>query len=268
MARYWALQRYGRGMRLGVGGKAFGVRGGISTRGIGVGVGPLSAGTSWRGRGSRRSGGSGGGGGWLLVLVIGFFALAWPYFLGTYIAVRCGAWNPSTERLVVGWCFEVVYIAAVVALVLTAKAMRVRRLGAPMVAEPANKTAASASAPLPVGSSFRPVVAWTAAILVVGLGVGMGILAANPIHTAAGDAAGRSCPTSSGEIKMPDIIGQNAGDVEAQLKGLGFEGAALESANPSYKSVWVASNWTVVSTDPGPGCMVSRGYEATVYVTK
>lgn len=41
-------------LRLGVGGRAFGVRGGISTRGAGVGAGPLSVGTSWRRR--RRSG--------------------------------------------------------------------------------------------------------------------------------------------------------------------------------------------------------------------
>jgi hypothetical protein len=41
-------------LRLGVGGRAFGVRGGISTRGIGGGIGPLSAGTSWR---RRRRGG-------------------------------------------------------------------------------------------------------------------------------------------------------------------------------------------------------------------
>jgi hypothetical protein len=47
-------------MRLGIGGRAFGVRGGISTREVGVGVGPLSAGTSWRGRRSPTSGGSNG----------------------------------------------------------------------------------------------------------------------------------------------------------------------------------------------------------------
>jgi hypothetical protein len=58
-------------LRLGVGGKAFGVRGGISTRGFGVGVGPVSAGWSWRRRRRRRSGGSGGTGGWSLLLLVG-----------------------------------------------------------------------------------------------------------------------------------------------------------------------------------------------------
>jgi hypothetical protein len=105
-------------MRLEVGGGAFGVRGGISTRGVGVGVGPFSAGTSWRG------GGGGGGGGliaWLIAAAVIFFVAAWPYLLGTYIAVRCGAWNPSTERFVVGWCFEVVYIAGLIAAFLAVR---------------------------------------------------------------------------------------------------------------------------------------------------
>ncbi|ORA39207.1 hypothetical protein [Mycobacterium aquaticum] len=110
-------------MRLGIGGGAFGVRGGISTRGVGVGVGPFSAGTSWRG-------GGGGGGGYVAwVILAGVFLLivAWPYLLGTYIAVQCGAWNPSTGRFVVGWIFEVVYIAALVGWFLTARAKNARR---------------------------------------------------------------------------------------------------------------------------------------------
>ena len=52
-------------MRLGIGGGAFGFSGEISTRGIGVGAGPFSAGTSWRSRPSRKS----GGGGFLIVLI-------------------------------------------------------------------------------------------------------------------------------------------------------------------------------------------------------
>lgn len=60
-------------MRLGVGGGAFGVRGGVSTRGLGVGVGPFSAGTSWRGRRSRRSGGGGGVGLFVIALIISPF---------------------------------------------------------------------------------------------------------------------------------------------------------------------------------------------------
>jgi hypothetical protein len=51
------------GFRLGIGGRAFGVRGGISNRGFGVGVGPFSAGSSWGGSRPRRSGRSGSGGG-------------------------------------------------------------------------------------------------------------------------------------------------------------------------------------------------------------
>lgn len=98
-------------MRLGVGGGAFGVRGGISTRGVGVGVGPFSAGTSWRRRGS----GGGGFFAWLIVAMLFFLVVAWPYLLGTYIAVQLGAGDPSTARAVVGWFFEVLYIAGLVA---------------------------------------------------------------------------------------------------------------------------------------------------------
>jgi hypothetical protein len=56
-------------LRLGIGGRAFGVRGGISNRGFGVGVGPLSVGSSWRRR-RRRS-----GGGWGLILILA--AIGW-----------------------------------------------------------------------------------------------------------------------------------------------------------------------------------------------
>jgi hypothetical protein len=57
--------------RLGIGVRAFGVRGGVSTRGFGVGVGPLSAGGSWR---RRRRGSSGGG--WIGVIAI-LAAVGW-----------------------------------------------------------------------------------------------------------------------------------------------------------------------------------------------
>ncbi|MCX5044679.1 hypothetical protein OG921_16045 [Aldersonia sp. NBC_00410] len=39
-----------------------------------------------------------------------FFAMAFPYLLGTYLAVQLGADNPSTVRTVAGWLFEALYI--------------------------------------------------------------------------------------------------------------------------------------------------------------
>jgi lysylphosphatidylglycerol synthetase-like protein (DUF2156 family) len=105
-------------MRLGIGGRAFGVRGGISTRGVGVGVGPISAGTSWR-RGRRRK--SSGDGSTTIVFLVAaalvFFAVAWPYFFGTFVAVGFGADNPSTTRTVVGWIFEAFYIICIIGLI-------------------------------------------------------------------------------------------------------------------------------------------------------
>ncbi|WP_142282710.1 PASTA domain-containing protein [Mycobacterium aquaticum] len=73
---------------------------------------------------------------------------------------------------------------------------------------------------------------------------------------------------SASRITMPDLIGQNAGPVEDRLKGLGITNIELSSANPEYKSVWVASNWTVVSTDPPPGCSINAHHQVVVYVTK
>ncbi len=58
-------------LRLGVGGKAFGVRGGISNRGFGVGAGPVSVASSWRRRRRRSRRSSGGADGWFLLLIIG-----------------------------------------------------------------------------------------------------------------------------------------------------------------------------------------------------
>jgi hypothetical protein len=306
-------------VRSGIGGGAFGVRGGISTRGVGVCVGPLSAGTSWRG------GGAGGGGflGWLIAAGILVLIVAWPYLLGTYIAVQCGAFNPSTQRFVVGWFFEVVYVAALVTWFVmsrVAKAQRsanaarqsvalqasgavyearsgksvVYRHGTCTINHRSADTAAHCTKsghespavnpttdPLPDDLSELPrvhanraAIRCGASILAVGIVAGVGILVADPIHSAAGDAIGKPCPiqlqsaAKSSGITMPDQIGQNAGNVEARLKELGVSSLALMSANPTYKSVWVASNWTVVSTDPAPGCVINASQSISVYVTK
>lgn len=37
--------------------------------------------------------------------------MAWPYWLGTYLAVRMGADNPSTARSVLGWICEILWLA-------------------------------------------------------------------------------------------------------------------------------------------------------------
>jgi hypothetical protein len=279
----------------------------------------LSAGTSWRGG---RSGGGGGFLAWLIIAAVLFFLTLWPYLLGTFIAVRCGAWNPSTGRFVVGWCFETVYIAGLVAWFMTARGQRAQRAvqearrmtaltasgavyeaahgrsvvyrhGTCPVNHKSSETAASCTKSEPAAvvdlddahsgpdvprtgppSFHRPAVIWPACILVVGLVVGLLILVADPIHSPAGDAASKACPATTqmgataATVAVPDIVGQNAGGVEEHLKRLGFTSVELSSANPDYKSVWVASNWTVVSTDPGPGCMIGADHTVVVYVTK
>ena len=132
-----------------------------------------------------------------------------------------------------------------------------------------------ADSPLAGGrAANRQAVAWAASILVVGLVVGVGILLADPIHSPAEEASSKPCPTrtsigeNTADITVPDMVGQNAELAQNRLKGLGLTSVELSSANPDYKSVWVASNWTVVSTDPAPGCVVNRSNRVVVYVTK
>jgi hypothetical protein len=57
-----------------------------------------------------------------------YFLVAWPYLLGTYLAVQLGAGHHSTTRTATGWAFEagVVAIAAFV-IARTAAASKARR---------------------------------------------------------------------------------------------------------------------------------------------
>lgn len=259
---------------------------------------------------------------WLFIAVFVVLVVAWPYLLGTYLAVQAGAWNPSTERFVVGWCFEVVYIAGLVGWLLFARARSAQRSteearrmaeltasgavyesrqgrsvvyrhGVCTVNHRSQDTAASCRKPLSDTETVPSELplkldgaltsghatnnlarGWAIGILAVGLVIGLGILIADPIHSPAEDASSKPCPSqgaaggSSANITVPDIVGQNAGGVKSRLKGLGLNSVELSSANPDYKSVWVASNWTVVGTDPAPGCLVSHSMPITVYVTK
>lgn len=309
-------------MPFGIGGGMFGVRGGISTRGIGVGVGPFSAGTSWRGGGSGGGGGGAGALAWVIAAGIVFFIAAWPFLLGTFVAVQFGAWNPSTERIVVGICFEVVYIAALVGWFFRARDQRAARAAheARQLAEViASGTVYEATRfrstvyrhstcsvnhrshdaalncrkgepPRPLGDDdthtadaagytggdwkTRDSVRWPAAILAAGFAAAVVVLLADPVHSVAEDASARACPsqsyasTTSSTATVPDVVGDNAADAETRLRSAGFVNVHLESANPDYKSVWVASNWTVLSSDPAPGCTVSSAGSITVYVTK
>ncbi|PRZ08597.1 hypothetical protein BCE75_101283 [Isoptericola sp. CG 20/1183] len=97
-------------MKIGVGGSIGPLRGGVSNRGAGIGVGPFSVAASNRDMQ-----------GFVVFLVgaalVGAVAVG-PYFLGKWVAGLCGAAPDSTARFVTGWIFEGVYLA-VIALVLT-----------------------------------------------------------------------------------------------------------------------------------------------------
>ena len=51
-----------------------------------------------------------------IVAFVAFLAIAWPYLLGTWLAVQLGAGNPSTARSVVGWILESLWLAGLVAV--------------------------------------------------------------------------------------------------------------------------------------------------------
>lgn len=56
----------------------------------------------------------------LLLSCVGFFALSWPYHLGTWLAVQSGADNPSTARSITGWGLEVVWLALLLTVLTVA----------------------------------------------------------------------------------------------------------------------------------------------------
>ena len=56
----------------------------------------------------------------LLLLCVGFLALAWPYLFGTWLAVQLGADNPSIARSVTGWVLEGVWLAFLLTVVIVA----------------------------------------------------------------------------------------------------------------------------------------------------
>ena len=181
-----------------------------------------------------------------IVALVGILIVAWPYLLGTYIAVAMGAHDPSTTRFVVGWIFETIYIAAIVAVAVYANEKKRGSL--------AN---------------------WVVGAVVVSTTVGGIWLALNPIvPTPAEVAATKPCPAQSllpGQgriVKMPDVIGQNAFPAKYAIMNAGFKQVEYESANSKYKSIWEPKNWTVASTDPRPGCEVADSYSVTIYAWK
>ncbi|MBE1551852.1 hypothetical protein GGC64_005939 [Mycobacterium sp. OAS707] len=94
-------------------------------------------------------------------------------------------------------------------------------------------------------------------------------------RVAAPPAAG-ACPTVAGgdagtfqqrSVTLPDLVGVNAQLAENQLKSLDLRNS-MSSANPRYKMVLQASNWTVVSMYPPAGCTVHPYEQVELNVTK
>lgn len=54
-----------------------------------------------------------------MALIAAYWALCWPYMLGTWVAVRIfGAENPSAQRAVFGWLYEAPWLGLLVVLMV------------------------------------------------------------------------------------------------------------------------------------------------------
>jgi hypothetical protein len=84
-----------------------------------------------------------------------------------------------------------------------------------------------------------------------------------PVKYAKQPAAG-----ASANVTLPDVVGQNAKTGSQQLQQLGLTNVELSSVNPRYRMVIVASNWTVVSTNPAPRTVVNPNDQVVLNVTK
>jgi HJR/Mrr/RecB family endonuclease len=79
--------------------------------------------------------------GTLIVFLFGaavvVLAIAWPWFLGTYLAVKFGADNPSPARTITGWVFEAAYLAflASIPFYMSAKRSAAQKLALAQTAE-------------------------------------------------------------------------------------------------------------------------------------
>lgn len=141
-------------MRIGLGGGIFGVRAGISNKGVGAGIGPVSAAARWPSAPRRNSASSGGGGiiGFAIVAGALLLTLAWPWFLGSYLAVRLGAHNPSVARTFVGWIFEIPWLA----LLIIGPILLVKRYSKEMVEDYAGQIGAEHYRVMPLPTSLPP----------------------------------------------------------------------------------------------------------------
>lgn len=68
---------------------------------------------------AKRSSSGGGIGAIIAVLIavaVAYYVIAWPYQLGAWIAVEMGAGLPSTQRSVLAWIFELLYLGVLAAV--------------------------------------------------------------------------------------------------------------------------------------------------------
>jgi hypothetical protein len=88
---------------------------------------------------SSRSSGTGDAAVFAFLIVAGIvlLAIAWPWFLGTYLAVNLGAANPSLARTITGWVFQGAYLAslAFIPFYLSAKKSAAQKLALAEAAE-------------------------------------------------------------------------------------------------------------------------------------
>ena len=79
----------------------------------------------------KSAGGAPGVIGLIIAVALAYYAVTWPYHLGTWVAVEMGAGLPSAQRSVLGWVFEVLYLAVLAGVGVRWGWVRSRRTAGP-----------------------------------------------------------------------------------------------------------------------------------------
>ncbi len=216
-------------VRLGFGGKILGVRGGVSNKGFGVGVGPFSAGSAWKSGKARRP--------------------------STKGAPKSGARRPTQKdspSLLWG-------VAALAGFVINRAERHLKEVELQgKVAEAQQQE----NAPAPFGRLRGWIVFGVCSIVVVAAIAGLVAFVSRPPSTGCTNEA------SPGSVLVPNVVGTKADEARDRLEDAGFLVEVKPSADSFYSSVWDESNWTVERTDPSACEEVTNSYSVLVSVDK
>lgn len=222
-------------VRLGFGGKILGVRGGISTKGIGVGAGPFSAGTSWKSSRSKSTGSKRA------------------TSTRKSAATRKNSQPPGLLSALAG-------LAVVAGEVVDGIERRQQA-----DKERARRVERGARNELAGGRNAGKGDEWIAVAAVAMVGVTAMTIVALFSHEPPSACLGSP---ATGNLMLPGVAGQKAPDARERLEDLGLSVEVKPSEHSGYSSVWNESNWTVENTTPVACSEVPRGSSVRLNVDK